>query len=67
MLLSVFGIRDLIVRMIPENIKVAISASIGFFIAYLGFKNTGIGTYADGIGMGDFTPALRSSWPWWAC
>ena len=54
-LLSVFGIRDLIVRMIPKNIKVAISASIGFFIAYLGFKNTGIGTYADGIGMGDFT------------
>lgn len=58
-LLSVFGIRDLIVRMIPKNIKVAISACIGFFIAYLGFKNTGIGTYADGISMGDFTqPAV---------
>ncbi len=53
--LSVFGIRDLIVRMIPRNIKVAISASIGFFIAYLGFSNAGIGSYDGGIGMGDFT------------
>ena len=54
-ILSVFGIRDLIVRMMPKNIKVAISAAIGFFIAYLGFKNTGIGTFTDGIAMGDFT------------
>ena len=37
-LLTVFGLRDLIVRVIPKNIKIAISASIGFFIAYLGFK-----------------------------
>lgn len=57
--LSIFGIRDLIVRMIPKNIKIAISSAIGFFIAYLGFKNTGIGTFADGISMGDFTqPAV---------
>ena len=54
-ILSIFGIRDLIVRMIPRNIKVAISASIGFFIAYLGFSNAGIGSYDGGIGMGDFT------------
>ena len=40
--LTIFGIRDMIVKMIPKNIKVAISASIGFFVAYLGFKNTGI-------------------------
>ena len=53
--LSVMGIRDLIVRMIPKNIKIAIGTSIGFFIAYLGFKSTGIGTFVDGIGMGDFT------------
>lgn len=57
--LSVFGIRDLIVRMIPKNIKIAIGTAIGFFIAYLGFKNTGIGTYTNGISMGDFTqPAV---------
>ena len=55
-LLTVLGLRDIIVRMIPKNIKIAISAAIGFFIAYLGFSNTGIGSYEGGsIGMGDFT------------
>lgn len=59
LVLSIFGIRDLVVLMIPKNIKVAISAAIGFFIAYLGFDNTGIGVYEDGIALGDFTdPAV---------
>ena len=31
-LLTVFGLRDLIVRVIPKNIKIAISASIGFLL-----------------------------------
>ena len=53
--LTVLGLRDIIVRMIPKNIKTAISASIGFFIAYLGFSNTGIGSFNGGISMGDFT------------
>ena len=45
--------------MIPKNIKIAISAAIGFFIAYLGFNNSGLGTYNGGISMGDFTnPAV---------
>lgn len=52
--LSIVGIRDVIVRMIPKNIKIAISSAIGFFIAYLGFKNTGIGDFTDGIGLGNF-------------
>ena len=52
--LSLFGIRDVIVTMIPKNIKIAISSAIGFFIAYLGFNNTGIGTFTNGIGLGDF-------------
>ena len=54
-LLSIFGIRDLIVRMIPKNIKVAISACIGFFIAYLGLKDAGICDFSAGLAMGDFT------------
>lgn len=54
-LLSLFGIRDLIVRMIPKNIKVGISTVIGFFIAYLGMKNSGIITVENGLKMGDFT------------
>ena len=55
-LLTVFGLRDLIVRVIPKNIKIAISASIGFFIAYLGFKNCGIGS-----------PIPPCCWPLAAC
>jgi len=54
-LLSVFGVRDLIVRMIPRNIKVSIGTSIGFFIAYLGLKSTGICDFSSGLSMGDFT------------
>lgn len=54
-LLSALGIRDLIVRMIPKNIKVGISTVIGFFIAYLGMTNSGIVSVSDGLGMGDFT------------
>ncbi|MDE6952464.1 MAG: NCS2 family permease [Erysipelotrichales bacterium] len=54
-LLTVFGIRDLIVQMIPKNIKVAISSCIGFFIAYLGLKDAGICDFSAGLGMGDFT------------
>lgn len=53
-LLTIFGIRDVIVRMMPKNIKIAIGTAIGFFIAYLGFDNTGIGSFVDGIGMGNF-------------
>lgn len=57
--LTVFGLRDLIVRVIPKNIKIAISASIGFFIAYLGFKNSGIGNFTNGVSLGDVTdPAV---------
>lgn len=53
--LSIFGIRDLIVRMIPKNIKIAISSCIGFFIAYLGLKDAGICDFSAGLAMGDFT------------
>ena len=53
-LLTALGIRDLIVQIIPKNLKVAIGTAIGFFIAYLGFSNSGIGTYVQGIGRGDF-------------
>ena len=56
LLLTVFGLRDLIVRVIPKNIKIAISASIGFFIAYLGFQNSGIGSSA-------ISPIPPCCWP----
>lgn len=59
LLLTVFGLRDLIVRVIPKNIKIAISASIGFFIAYLGFQNCGIGSFENGVALGNLAdPAV---------
>lgn len=53
--LTKLGIRDLIVKAMPKNLKVAIGVAIGFYIAYLGFKNSGIGTFTNGISLGDFT------------
>lgn len=58
-LLTVLGLRELIVRLIPNNIKIANTATIGFFIAYLGFKDSGIGSFANGISMGNLAdPAV---------
>jgi len=53
-LLTLFGIRDIIVKAIPLNIKTSISVAIGFFITYLGFSNSGIGNFEDGINLGNF-------------
>ena len=53
--LTAFGVRDLIVRIIPKNLKIAIGISVGFFLLYLGFSNSGIGSFQNGIGLGDFS------------
>lgn len=42
LLISVTGIRKVIINSIPKNMKLAIGAGIGFFIAFIGFKNAGI-------------------------
>ncbi|MEG0077530.1 NCS2 family permease [Anaerorhabdus sp.] len=42
LLISVTGIRKTIINSIPKNMKLAIGAGIGFFIAFIGFKNAGI-------------------------
>lgn len=41
-LISIIGIQEKIVNAIPECIKQAISAAIGFFIAFAGLNNAGI-------------------------
>ncbi len=41
-ILTAFNIREAIINSIPENLKHAISAGIGLFIAVLGLKNSGI-------------------------
>lgn len=52
-ILTIFGVRDLIVKAIPKNIKTGIGTAIGFYITYLGFKNSGIGSFENGISFGN--------------
>lgn len=42
LLLTAFNIREMIVNSIPNNLKHAISAGIGLFIAFIGLANAGI-------------------------
>ena len=41
-IVSVTGLREAIINAIPKNLKLAIGAGIGFFIAFIGLKNAGI-------------------------
>ncbi len=40
--LTITNLREAILKCIPYSMKLAISAGIGFFIAFIGFKNAGI-------------------------
>ncbi|MEA4879989.1 MAG: NCS2 family permease [Synergistaceae bacterium] len=52
-LLTLFGIREVIVRLVPRSIKFAIGAAVGIFIAYLGMKDAGFITFTNtGVKMG---------------
>lgn len=42
LLLSVSGLRKRIINAIPKNLKLAIGAGIGFFIAFIGLQNAGL-------------------------
>ena len=42
LIISVTGIRKMIINAIPVQLKLAIGAGIGFFIAFVGLKNAGI-------------------------
>ncbi|WP_207644580.1 NCS2 family permease [Clostridium nigeriense] len=53
-LLTIFGLREVIVNLIPKNIKYAIGVAVGFYIVLLGFKNGGLMSLEGGsIAMGD--------------
>lgn len=62
--LSVIGARRAIVRAIPLGLKFAITAGIGAFLAFLGFRSAGIvvANEATLLGLGD----LRSPTAWLA-
>lgn len=56
-ILSTTGLRELIINSIPTSLKHAVGTGIGFFIAFLGFQNSGIIVNNDAtlVGIGDFT------------
>lgn len=42
LLITLTGVRGMIVESIPRNIKISISAGIGLFLAFLGLQNSGL-------------------------
>ena len=54
---SVTGLRKIIIDAIPVQLKQAIGAGIGFFIAFVALKNAGIivADAATGVALGDLT------------
>ncbi|GAB1482456.1 NCS2 family permease [Treponema sp.] len=56
-LMSLFNIREAIVKSIPKNVKNAVSVGIGLFIAFIGLQNAGIVVNNDAtlLGLGDIT------------
>lgn len=56
-LLSLFKVREAVVQAIPLNLKYAVTAGIGMFIAFIGFVDSGvvIKNEATFVGMGVFT------------
>ena len=57
LLLSVSGLRRRIINAIPKNLKLAIGAGIGFFIAFIGLQNSGliVDNPAVLVGLGDLS------------
>ncbi|MGM8212093.1 NCS2 family permease [Virgibacillus sp. W0430] len=55
--LTLTGLREKIINLIPPNLKLAVGAGIGLFIAFIGFQNAGIivGNEATLVGIGDLT------------
>ena len=55
--ISVTGIRALIINAIPQQLKIAIGAGIGFFIAFIGLNSAGIVTNQGStvMALGDFS------------
>lgn len=57
LVISVTGLRKTVINAIPKNLKLAIGAGIGFFIAFIGFQNAGIITANSNtlVQLGDIT------------
>jgi AGZA family xanthine/uracil permease-like MFS transporter len=57
MILSVSGLRQKLIAAIPMELKLAITAGIGFFIAFIGLKNGGVivANSATFVSLGDLS------------
>jgi len=56
-ILSLFNVREVIIKAIPKNLKKAVAVGIGLFIALIGFSNARVVVNNAGtiIGLGDVT------------
>lgn len=56
-IVSLTGLRQIVINAIPKSLKLAIGAGIGFFIAFIGLKNAGIiiADPATFVRLGDFS------------
>ncbi|WP_308149720.1 NCS2 family permease [Spiroplasma sp. AdecLV25b] len=62
-LVSATKIRILIMQSIPQSMKLAIGTGIGFFIAYIGFKDIGLVSASDsGLPIASLSQ-LKNTWP----
>ena len=57
MIVSITGLRKMVINAIPKHMKLAIGAGIGFFIAFIGLVNAGLVVNKDAtlVTLGDFT------------
>nr|VXZ82477.1 Putative permease yicO [Klebsiella pneumoniae] len=58
-LLTRFGLREVVTRSVPQSIKLGLTASIGLFVAVLGFRNAGLvlaNAKTNALMLGDFRP-----------
>ena len=57
-IISFFGLREAVVRVIPPSLKMAVSAGVGLFIALIGAKGCGLvvaNAAKNSLGFGDLT------------
>lgn len=59
LVLALTGVRNIIISAIPKQLKLAVGAGIGLFIAFIGLKNSGIIVQDDAtyVGLGQLTSA----------
>lgn len=64
-LITLIGLREAIVKSIPHNLKIAISAGIGLFIAFIGLQSAGIvvGSEATLVNFVSFS-VNQDAFPW---